>query len=110
MITEPKIVGIVEIPRGLRDYNVFSNDVCLQLPEIPKNNALQLEFPDEVELFYGRKQILMAASRIYGYGKIKTGSQGNILFVWMKTPQQDLMKKMRDEFAKSRGIPNGEGK
>ena len=103
MNQEPKIVGVVELPRGIRNYEVFSNDVCVKLPEIPKEMELEIAFADEVDMFYAPKQILMAASRIYGYGKIKTGSQGSHLFVWMKNPGEDLARGLRDQFMKTHG-------
>jgi hypothetical protein len=99
MNTEPRIVGIIEIPKELKSFETFSNKVALKLPDIPAGQAMEIAFADEDDLRLGRKQILMASMRIYGVGKIKTGSNGSHLFVWMKDPSNKIFAQIRDNFA-----------
>jgi len=98
MLTDPKIIGIVNIPQTLRSFDVFSTQAALRLPDLEKDQALEIEYCDTEDLRIGRKQILMACTRVYGPSKIKTGSDINHLFVWMKEPGNELYKQLRDQF------------
>lgn len=98
MLTDPKIIGIANIPKTLRSFDVFSTNAALLLPDLEKDQALEIEYCDTEELRMGRKQILMASTRVYGPSKIKTGSNDTHLYVWMKEPGNELYKQLRNNF------------
>jgi len=82
--TTPKILGPKQIPPTIKVRDLISKQVALELPEIKQGFAMAIQYHDGEALRVGRKQILMACSRIYGTGRIETASEGGILYVWLK--------------------------
>ena len=84
LVNRPEIVGKRPIPETLRSFQSFSKDIVTLLPDIEKGNALCLRFEDEEQLRVGRKQILTAGMRVFGSGRVQTGSSETLLYVWLK--------------------------
>jgi len=100
LIDRPEIIGISKIPESARNFESFSKDIVSLLPEIEAGKCLILNFNDEEELRIGRKQILTAGMRQYGSGRVRTGSEQNRLFVWLRdkevNPHEELVEKFRE--------------
>lgn len=86
--TTPRIIGPVHIPEITRKRSLIGKQVMLQLPELQKGFALEVEFGDHEDLRIGRKQILTACGVVYGWGKVKTASVDTHLYVWLR--EEDL--------------------
>ena len=81
--TTPRIVGPVHIPETTRQRSLIGKQVMLKLPEIQPGYALEIEFGDKEDLRVGRKQILQTCGSIYGFGRTKSSSRENHLYVWL---------------------------
>lgn len=86
--TTPRIIGPVKIPEVTQKRSLIAKQVMLQLPEMQKGFALEVEFGDKEDLIIGRKQILTACGIAYGWGKVRTTSYETHLFVWLQ--QEEL--------------------
>lgn len=96
MLNNPRIIGTVEIPTTVRGHDLISKKVALQLPEIKAGYCLAIEFSNSEELRMGRKQIMMACTRIYGGSRVETGSNENVLYVWLKPQELELAIKVKE--------------
>lgn len=90
MLNNPRILGPVEIPTTVRGHDLIGKQVAVELPELKDGWALAIEFADAEELRVGRKQISMACTRLYGAGRIETGSNAEILYVWLKPEELEI--------------------
>jgi len=81
--TTPRIVGPVHLPEITRQRSLIGKQVMLKLPEIQPGYALEIEFGDKEDLRVGRKQILQTCGSIYGFGRTKSASKDNHLYVWL---------------------------
>jgi hypothetical protein len=91
----PKILGPIQLPEIHRRRSLIGKQVMLQLPDLQEGYALELEFGDFEDLRIGRKQILQACGVVYGWGRVKTASDRNHLFVWLIPQEIDFSKKVR---------------
>lgn len=90
----PKIIGPVHLPEISRRRSLIGKQVMLKLPDLQAGYALEVEFSDFDDLKIGRKQILQACGVVYGFGRVKTASEGNRLFVWLLPGEIDFASKV----------------
>jgi len=93
--SEPKIIGVVEIPTTIRGHDYFSKEVAIALPDIPMGRCLAVKFANTEELRVGRKQVLMTCARFYGISRVETGSNETTLYIWMKPQELELAAKVK---------------
>jgi hypothetical protein len=86
----PRIVGTVHLPEISRTRALIGKQVMLKLPELVPGDALEIEFGDKEDLRVGRKQILQACGIVYGWGRVKTSSIEDHLYVWLLPEEIDF--------------------
>ena len=96
IISEPKIIGIMRIPRICREQDKISKRVLMQLPDLQPGFSVAVDYPDFEEMKAGRKRILTYGIQLYGAGRLTTRSIDNRLFVWIKDGIQEIDFKIRD--------------
>jgi hypothetical protein len=96
----PRIVGIEPKPPRRRGSDEISKEAVIQLPDVPQEKSLVIEYPSIEELKAGRKRILTQGMRFFGSGRIITRSINNRLYLWIKDADREIVVKIRDHEAK----------
>jgi hypothetical protein len=98
MLNSPRILGPVKIPTIIkgRSFDLLGKKVAIELPGIQPGYGMGVEFDDNEELRIGRKQILAAASRIYGSSRVQTASSENILYIWLKAQELEIAAQVKE--------------
>jgi len=82
LIREPEILGLVEIPQDVRGVNsIFGIKVVNMLEP---GRAVKIRIDNAAQRRVYQKRILKVASNHFGTGKIRTASDDDFLYVWLK--------------------------